>query len=1440
MAIDFPNNPSLNDQFSANGTTYKWNGVSWVTVRITPVNKAGDTMSGNLTAPMFIGDLQGATATLTTGVTIAGNPAFHAGNVGTNGSTVIGYTPANLAGDTFTGNVHIVRPAGTDAELRLRGNNATASSGLVIGQNGLNQGYISNKNSSDIIVSIYLSEMFRVKASGRILVGTTTDDGVNLLQVAGGIAGTRLESTVATGTAPLSVASTTLVSNLNAELLNGQNAAYYADIPARLGYTPANKAGDTFTGRVILAASTASVASINIPHGTAPTTPDNGDIWTTATNMHVQINGATKTLVHLQNNTIYTAGAKQTFTHSASSAGLRVQAVATADPSTPADGDIWASSSTNAIYAYIGAAKKTFAFLESPDLTGTPTAPTATAGTNTTQIATTAFVQAATSALVTGVSSFNTRQGAITLTSADVTTALTFTPANKAGDTFTGAVQINTGSGAPFIVNAAGDGYAGGVLAHLRTDSTATSNVYLRLTADTNGTPVNFGDFSYDATGLRIASPRVAISSNATIGGTLAVTSTATIGDGSSSTYALSINTYSGATPRGLLVHRQGTPTQGLHIHAHDGSRVQIDAIGSAKDFYINQTMAAPMRFVSQNVEVFQVSTGQRLLIGTTTDNNTDKLQVSGSTFLGGNLVLGTQATNVELQIFVSTTSARLGKIKGNTGATLTSEPSGVDVMLGNDHVTPGFWVNTRTAAASSASFIFNRAVTAATGDLIRIAEYGTTRFSISSSGDATFANNVTVTGNLTVNGTTTTVNSTTVTIDDPVFTLGGDTPPSVDDNKDRGIEFRWHNGTNAKLGFFGFDDSIGKFTFIPDAINTAEVFSGSVGTIVAHLEGNQSGGSVAATTISASGAVTLSGGDILLANATANFLRFFNAGVGDPTFTTRSNGTKIVLYPELSATAADFALGISAGVMWSSVPNTTHNFRWYGGTALAATISGTGNITAVGTVQGTQLISTVATGTAPLTVASTTKVVNLNAELLDGYDSADFPRKAENAAITGNWTFDNGNTTGADSATPSVDIRGAFLRIGDSGATRTFTSPIGIKFHDVGVSHGSLIYDPADSAFYFDDSSSVSGLVSSSWTTGKFKFDLSGSGTMLIGSNTVYHQGNVGTNGATLIGYTPVNKAGDTITGNVVLASTATPADNSSVSSPTLTLRNFYDSDDTAAVASLAYNLTFTHAMTAVGASPASKLDLAFGGTTRFTLNSAGTLTIPHAGTDSVERITFGAGSMVASGYHMFFRGYNDVGGAKVVHFLNGSARATEGGANCYTIRNDGGPLRLGITTQNTSIEGLAITLTGNMTVNGSIQHNGLNPSAGTNIDQIYSVTDSLTLTTAWQDTSVNGSELETGTYIVHVRVSDSAVGGGHGFEYYSGIMSWYGGDPDSATADEIILHRAGSGPGSGAIFLRVQRTLTADASDLKLQIAGLTNNSGASNYLFKFRRMI
>ena len=129
------------------------------------------------------------------------------------------------------------------------------------------------------------------------------------------------------------------------------------------------------------------------------------------------------------------------------------------------------------------------------------------------------------------------------------------------------------------------------------------------------------------------------------------------------------------------------------------------------------------------------------------------------------------------------------------------------------------------------------------------------TDVTVSTAGALSVAGALTVNGNFVVHGTTTTVNSTTTTIDDPIMTLGGDTAPGSDDNKDRGIEFRWHDGSSAKLGFFGFDDSTGKFTFIPDAGNSsAEVFTGTAGNIVAStFEGNLTMDSVALTAIQTS-----------------------------------------------------------------------------------------------------------------------------------------------------------------------------------------------------------------------------------------------------------------------------------------------------------------------------------------------------------------------------------------------------------------------------------------------------------------------------------------------------------------------------------------------------------------------------------------------------------
>ena len=51
-----------------------------------------------------------------------------------------------------------------------------------------------------------------------------------------------------------------------------------------------------FNGTVIAPAATATKAPLRIPHGTAPTSPTDGDMWTTTAGLFIRINGVTKTV----------------------------------------------------------------------------------------------------------------------------------------------------------------------------------------------------------------------------------------------------------------------------------------------------------------------------------------------------------------------------------------------------------------------------------------------------------------------------------------------------------------------------------------------------------------------------------------------------------------------------------------------------------------------------------------------------------------------------------------------------------------------------------------------------------------------------------------------------------------------------------------------------------------------------------------------------------------------------------------------------------------------------------------------------------------------------------------------------------------------------------------------------------------------------------------
>jgi hypothetical protein len=52
--------------------------------------------------------------------------------------------------------------------------------------------------------------------------------------------------------------------------------------------------GSTFTGAVVTVASASGGAGFNLPHGAAPTSPNNGDVWTTTGGLYARVNGSTQ------------------------------------------------------------------------------------------------------------------------------------------------------------------------------------------------------------------------------------------------------------------------------------------------------------------------------------------------------------------------------------------------------------------------------------------------------------------------------------------------------------------------------------------------------------------------------------------------------------------------------------------------------------------------------------------------------------------------------------------------------------------------------------------------------------------------------------------------------------------------------------------------------------------------------------------------------------------------------------------------------------------------------------------------------------------------------------------------------------------------------------------------------------------------------------------
>lgn len=206
----------------------------------------------------------------------------------------------------------------TDAgAYRLQVNGATYSSGNVYLPNSIYYRGITTGASDLRLIGVNGSNQVAIDSDaagttvgGELLIGTTTDSGAYRLQVNGyGRFGGASTSAITgewtdvntgfaywqNGTLPVTVGNYALIQALDGTT-TALNAPTGGVVNARINNTnklTISASEITASVPVITPAATTSIPSIRLPHGTAPSAPTNGDIWTTTSGAYVQINGST-------------------------------------------------------------------------------------------------------------------------------------------------------------------------------------------------------------------------------------------------------------------------------------------------------------------------------------------------------------------------------------------------------------------------------------------------------------------------------------------------------------------------------------------------------------------------------------------------------------------------------------------------------------------------------------------------------------------------------------------------------------------------------------------------------------------------------------------------------------------------------------------------------------------------------------------------------------------------------------------------------------------------------------------------------------------------------------------------------------------------------------------------------------------------------------------
>lgn len=139
----------------------------------------------------------------------------------------------------------------------------------------------------------------------------------------------------------------------------------------------------------------------------------------------------------------------------------------------------------------------------------------------------------------------------------------------------------------------------------------------------------------------------------------------------------------------------------------------------------------------------------------------------------------------------------------------------------------------------------------------------------------------VIISGNLTVQGTTTTVESTTVVIDDPVIALGDNTTSITSDGLDRGVRFKYGDGSAVLTGFFGLDIQTQRFVFQNDETAGTDDFSTPWGDAeFGNIYGTGADLGNITVGLSTDNTITTTTGDLILDSSTGELVVNDNATV--------------------------------------------------------------------------------------------------------------------------------------------------------------------------------------------------------------------------------------------------------------------------------------------------------------------------------------------------------------------------------------------------------------------------------------------------------------------------------------------------------------------------------------------------------------------------------